>query len=136
MSTPADRLKGRLELEVSVLIETFPTATIDRAANAVMLPGHPLPPGWSHDHTDVLFLFPDNYPAGCPDNVCARPNLRLANGELPGNNQGVQHHAGADWLQLSWHIESADWQPTADPRSGSNLTTYLIGALARFEEPT
>jgi hypothetical protein len=104
--------------------------------NAVVLTGHALPPGWSHDRTDVLFLFPDNYPAGCPDNICARPDLRLANGELPGNNQGIQRHAGADWLQLSWHIEGADWRSTADPRNGSNLATYLLGALARFEEPT
>ena len=71
---------------------------------------------------------------GARTTFCARPDLRLAGGELPANNQGVQTHAGREWLQLSWHIDSADWAPTADPRRGSNLATYLIGALSRFDE--
>lgn len=134
MSSPEDRLRERLELEEPVLLEAFPTARIDPASNTVALDGHRLPPGWSHEVTDVLFAFPTNYPAGCPDNVCTRPDLRLANGELPQNNQGTQTHAGRTWLQLSWHADAEGWKPTADPRLGSNLATYLIGALARFEE--
>lgn len=109
-------------------------ARLDRNTNTVTLQDHPLPAGWSHRMTDVLFPFPPNYPAGCPDNVCVRADLRLANGGMPGNNQGIQTHAGRQWLQLSWHIDAADWRPTGDPRQGSNLVTYLIGALARFQE--
>lgn len=132
----ATRTEQRLDVEEKILSVSFPTARVERSSNAVVLADHTLPRGWSQDRTDVLFLYPSNYPAGCPDNMCVRPDLRLANGELPGNNQGVQHHAGRDWLQLSWHIDAADWQPTADPRQGSNLTSYLVGALARFEEPS
>ena len=46
----------------------------------------------------------------------------------------VEVHAGREWLQLSWHIDAADWRPSANPREGSNLVTYLIGALSRFED--
>lgn len=134
MSSLEDRLRERLELEEPVLLEAFPTARIDRASNTVILPDHRLPAGWSHEVTDVLFGFPTNYPAGCPDNVCVRPDLRLASGELPQNQQGTQTHGGRTWLQLSWHIEADSWSPTTDPRQGSNLATYMIGALTRFEE--
>ena len=134
MGNPAERLRERLDLEEPVLLEAFPTAWLDRNSNTVTLLGHRLPAGWSHETTDVLFGFPPNYPGGCPDNVCVRPDLRLANGELPANNQGVQTHAGRAWLQLSWHINPADWTPTSNPRQGSNLTTYMVGALSRFDE--
>jgi hypothetical protein len=130
------QLAQRLDLEEPVLREAYPNASINRAANAVILLGHHLPAGWSHDVTDVAFGFPPNYPSGCPDNVCVRADLTLANGQPAGNNQGIQTLAGRQWLQLSWHIEGADWAPTAEPRQGSNLATYLVGALARFEEPT
>jgi len=136
MHAPADLLRERLDVEEPLLIERFQTAHLDRFTNTVIVPDYTLPPGWSHEMTDVFFAFPANYPAGCPDNVCTRPDLRLANGQLPGNNQGVQVHAGREWLQLSWHIEPADWMPTANPKQGSNLVTYLIGALSRFVEPS
>lgn len=134
MTDPADRLRERLDLEEPILVEAFPLAELDRTTNTATLRDYRLPGGWLHDMTDVLFLIPPNYPAGCPDNVCARPDLRLANGELPANQQGVQVHAGRKWLQLSWHIDASAWAPTADPGRGSNLTTYLLGALARFDE--
>jgi hypothetical protein len=136
VATPEEQLAERLDLEEPVLQEAFPNARIDRAANAVILADHTLPPGWSHNTSDIAFAFPSNYPSGCPDNVCVRPDLTLANGQVAGNNQGIQTLAGRQWLQFSWHIDGADWAPTADARQGSNLATYLIGALTRFEDPT
>src|SRR3546814_11352245 len=97
--TQGERLRERLDAEVAILAEAFPTARIDAHTNTGTIVNHPLPPGWSQSSTDVLFTFPPNYPAGCPDNVCVRPDLRLARGELPANNQGVQVHAGREWLQ-------------------------------------
>lgn len=134
MTATADRLHERLDLEAVLLAEAFPLAAIHLETNTVVLADHVLPVGWSHPSTDVLFCFPPNYPAGCPDNVCVRPDLRLANGQMPANNQGLQVHAGREWLQLSWHIDGGDWRPSANPREGSNLVTYLIGALSRFED--
>jgi len=134
MSNPEDRLQERLELEEPTLLEAFPMARIDRMSNTVTLHDYRLPAGWSHEVTDVLFVFPTNYPGGCPDNICARPDLCLANGKPPQNNQGIQTHGGREWLQFSWHLDAEGWTPTADPRRGCNLATYLIGALVRFEE--
>ena len=130
-----DRLRSRLDNEEPLLLGAFPSVHLDRDTRTVLLPDHRLPVGWSHDITDVLFEFPDNYPAGCPDNVCARPDLRLANGQMPDNSQGIQQYAGQEWLQFSWHIDAA-WQPLASATQGSNLVTYLIGALTRFNDPS
>jgi hypothetical protein len=127
-------LRDRLEQELPLLLQAYPTAQLDLDQLVVVLADYPLAPGWSHTTTDVLFAIPANYPAGQPDNVCARPDLTLAGGTPPGNNQGQQTHAGRTWLQLSWHVEPSDWQPTADPADGSNLADYLTGALSRFDE--
>lgn len=132
-ATPEQRQRERLDEEERLLVETFPNAGLDRESRTVVLRNHPLPAGWSHESSDVMFTFPANYPAGKPDNVCARPDLTLASGQLPGNNQGIVTYAGRRWLQMSWHLHGG-WSPTSDPAVGDNLTTYLIGALARFEE--
>jgi hypothetical protein len=129
-----ERLAERLVQEESLLHQTFPDATIDSDALVVVLRDHPLPVGWSHDHTDVLFAIPLNYPAGQPDNVCARPDLTLADGATPSNSQGIQQHARRTWLQFSYHIDPNDWRPHADAAKGSNLADYLAGALSRFQE--
>ncbi|MEU4254377.1 E2/UBC family protein [Amycolatopsis sp. NPDC026612] len=132
--TEPNRLAARLAQEETLLRQAYPGARIDRESLVVVLAGHRLPAGWSHEETDVLFAIPPNYPAGQPDNICARPDLTLANGGTPGNSQGVQVHAGKPWLQFSYHVEPGDWRPTADPASGSNLAEYLAGALSRFQE--
>jgi hypothetical protein len=129
-----ERLAERLTQEELLLRQAFPKATIGSQTLVVILPGYPLPAGWSHDHTDVLFAIPLNYPAGQPDNVCARPDLTLASGAVPGNSQGIQQHAGRPWLQFSYHIDPNDWRPHADASKGSNLADYLAGALSRFQE--
>jgi hypothetical protein len=129
-----ERLAERLAQEEPLLRQAFPKAAIDSDALMVILYDHPLPPGWSHDRSDVLFAIPLNYPAGQPDNVCARPDLTLAGGAMPGNNQGIQQHAGRSWLQFSYHIDPNDWRPHADAAKGSNLADYLAGALSRFQE--
>jgi hypothetical protein len=127
-------LQQRLEQEHALLFQTFPTATINPDTLVVILLAYSLPPGWSHESTDILFAIPPNYPAGQPDNICTRPDLLLASGALPGNNQGMQIHDGRQWLQFSYHVEPSDWRPHADPATGSNLTDYLAGALTRFDE--
>ena len=132
---PDPRLAERLAVEGPLLRRAFPTANVDVEALVVILQDHPLPPGWSHDRTDILFTIPVNYPAGQPDNVCTRADLALAGGGIPTNSQGIQTYAGRQWLQFSYHVEPADWRPAADPAAGSNLTEYLTGALARFEDP-
>jgi hypothetical protein len=129
-----ERLAERLVQEEPLLRQAFPKATIDSDALVVILHDYPLPAGWSHDRTDMLFAIPLNYPAGQPDNICARPDLALAGGATPGSSQGIQQHAGRPWLQFSYHIDPNDWRPHADAAKGSNLADYLAGALSRFQE--
>lgn len=132
--TLPDALRVRLEQERTILGQVYPTAVINAETLVVVLPEYRLAPGWSHDTTDVLFAIPLNYPAGQPDNICARPDLTLAGGTAPGSNQGLQIHDGRPWLQFSYHVEPSDWRPRADPAAGSNLADYLTGALSRFDE--
>ncbi len=132
--TIPDALRVRLEQERPFLRQAYPDADIKADTLVVVLAGYRLPQGWSHDTTDVLFAIPANYPAGQPDNICARPDLALADGSPAGNNQGVQIHDGRQWLQFSYHVEPGDWHPRADPSSGSTLADYLTGALTRFDE--
>jgi hypothetical protein len=133
MPIPAE-LRHRLAREMPLLRRGFPAATLDTEALLVTLADHRLPPGWSHERTEILIAIPLNYPAGQPDNVCARPDLTLTGGAIPGNSQGIRTHAGRPWLQLSYHVNPADWRPRADPEAGSNLADYLAGALTRFDE--
>jgi hypothetical protein len=132
--TIPDALQVRLAQEIPILRQAYPDAVIKIDTLVVVLAGYQLPPGWSHDTTDVLFAIPANYPAGQPDNICARTDLTLADGSPAGNNQGVQLHDGRQWLQFSYHVDPNDWKPRADPSAGSNLADYLTGALTRFDE--
>lgn len=133
-SSVLDELRRRLAAEAPVLHRAFPAATIDVGSCTLTLAEHRLPPGWSQRRTDVLVAIGLSYPAGQPDNICVRPDLTLAGGRLPGNSQGIRIHAGRPWLQLSYHVNPADWRPQADPGAGSNLAEYLAGALTRFDE--
>ena len=132
--TEPERLRRRLEQERELLLQAHPTAILKTDTLVVILPGHPLPAGWSHTSTDVLFAIPANYPGGQPDNICARPDLALVSGAPPGSSQGIQTHDGRSWMQFSWHLDSGDWRPRADTVGGSNLTDYLSGALTRFDD--
>ena len=133
MASGRDRLEARLDQEELLLTEAFPTAQLDRDSLTVLLPGYELPRGWSHDNTDVLIVIPENYPAGAPDNVGTRLDLRLADGREAASTMGIHEHAGRQWLQFSWHIDS-EWRPNAHAEEGSNLVTFVLGALARFDE--
>lgn len=132
--TVRDALRERLMQEQALLQQAFPTATINLESLVVVLPDYRLPPGWSHEQTEVLFAIPPNYPAGQPDNVCTRPELTLAAGTPASNIQGLQTHDGRQWLQFSYHVEPFDWQPRANAACGSTLADYLTGALTRFDE--
>jgi len=136
MTADRSRMRERLEAEQALITRVFRTAVIDLDALVVIIKDHPLPEGWSHDVTDVLVVIPTNYPGGRPDNVCARPDLRLADGKTPANTMGEHAYTARNWLQFSWHPEESQWRATNDPAVGSNLLSYLLGAVKRFEEPS
>lgn len=129
-----DRRRQRLERERPLLEAAFLSVALDIDAGVVIVLRHPLPPGWSHVETDVLVEIPEQYPSTPPDNVCARADLKLANGQPPQSNQGHRQIAGRQWLQFSYHVEPSDWHPDVDLAKSSTLVDYIHGALSRFEE--
>jgi hypothetical protein len=132
----SDRRRQRLEQEHLLLEAAFASVLPDIEAGIVIVRGHTLPSGWSHEETDVLVEIPEKYPSTPPDNVCARADLTLADGTMPQNNQGHREIAGRRWLQFSYHVEPSDWHPDVDLARSSTLVDYLHGALSRFEEAT
>lgn len=127
------RHRERLEKERQLLVRAFPSVDLDIDARIVIVRNHKLPTGWSHAETDVLVEIPAQYPSTPPDNVGARPDLRLAGGGMPENNQGNREIEGHQWLQFSYHVESSDWHPNIELGKSSTLVDYLYGALTRFD---
>lgn len=93
-----------------------------------------LPAGWSKEHTDLLILIRPGYPTTPPDNFLVDNDLRLANGELPGNASPDQSHLGRQWLQFSFHVEATEWKPSSSLLDGHNLLSFLLGVETRLEE--
>lgn len=120
-----------LEEQFEILRTEFPRAGLERlpdGSNVVVIPGFPLPPGWSKTETELMFVAPVGYPFSRPDCFWTESDLRLAGGGVPKNtgtnpipNQTSPH------LWFSWHV--AAWNPNSD-----NLLTYLHVIDRRFED--
>lgn len=95
---------------------------------------HPLPAGWNRDETPILVMIRPGYPTVPPDNFYVAGDLRLANGQMPGNAPNVQEHLGRSWLMFSYHVEEPEWKPQADLFAGHNLLTFLLGVEKRLSE--
>ncbi|MCG7400386.1 E2/UBC family protein [Caballeronia zhejiangensis] len=96
----------------------------------VRLPRVPLPPGWSAETTEILFVVPNGYPYAQPDCFWADTNLRLQTGGIPQNAQIGQPNAGQpdpNKLWFSWHL-TTPWNP-----STSDLMTWVKVIRKRFE---
>jgi hypothetical protein len=81
-----------------------------------------------------LILIPPGYPITPPDNFYTDNELRLSSGALPGNSNANTIQLERPWLQFSYHVESADWQPNSDLLQGHNLMTFLQGVAIRLSE--
>jgi hypothetical protein len=100
----------------------------------VVIKRFPVPSGWNRDVTSILVLIHPAYPTTPPDNFLVDNDLRLSNGQLPGNVSPDQSHLGRTWLQFSYHIDAADWKPHPDLLNGHNLLTFLLGVERRLAE--
>ena len=123
-----------LSAEGPLLAATFEGIELDIDGLVMTIPCHPLGSGWNLPDTPVLVEIPAGYPTTPPDNICATAELRLPNGVTPSSTMGIRKIAGRRWLQFSYHIEPADWQPHPDLDQSDTLVTYLVGALRRLEE--
>ncbi len=93
-----------------------------------------LPAGWNKHETALLVQIPPGYPVTPPDNFYTDHDLFLSNGGQPGNSSAGQSLVGRQWRMFSYHVESGDWQPHAEPSKGHNLLTFLQGVTKRLLE--
>ncbi len=127
-------MDDRRKREIDLIARQFGEIEVGPGLDWVLIRRRPLVPGWNKGETTVLVLIPPGYPVTPPDNFYADPDLRLANGQLPGNASPNQTVLGRPWLQFSYHVEGGDWRPHADVLQGHNLMTFLAGVVLRLAE--
>lgn len=124
----------RIEAELVFLRSVFPTLRVE--GNWILLPGFPLPGGWSRPSIDVAFLVPDGFPGAPPYGIYVPSSLRFG-GNPPQNfaeRADTQPPFGGDWGILSWSVEDGDWVPGATVEKGANLLHWARGIGKRFAE--
>ena len=57
MTEDEAQLRERLETEQPLVAKVFPSATINPEESVVIIKGHHLPPGWSHEETDLSCMW-------------------------------------------------------------------------------
>ena len=100
----------------------------------IIIRRYPLPSGWNRSEVALLVLIRPGYPTTPPDNFFVDNDLRLVNGQVPGNASPNQTQLGRPWLQFSYHVDGAGWKPHPDLLKGHNLLTFLLGAEKRLSE--
>lgn len=83
---------------------------------------------YNRDPCPVAVLVPRGYRATGPDGFLVPADLLLKDGTaLPASDAAGLGMPG--WLLVSFHFTDAagqsTWQPTADPKEGDNLLSYL-----------
>jgi hypothetical protein len=111
-----------LEEQFQILRDELPAARLERLADGshvIIIPGVPLPTGWSKNSIELKFVAPVGYPFSRPDCFWTDADLRLASGAIPQNTGPTPiPHLGTPQLWFSWHV--GNWNPNSD-----NLLTYL-----------
>jgi hypothetical protein len=127
-------MSARVIAEGVLLEDAFGGVDVAPDFTWVRLRAHQLVPGWNRSATPVLVEIPTGYPTTPPDNFYSAADLRLANGAMPGNTSGVRVIDGAEVLQFSYHVETADWRADADLARSDTLVTYFGGVLDRLAD--
>lgn len=123
-------MTDRIMRELALLAAAFGELEVAPDLKWFIIKRWPLVPGWSKQETRVLILIPPGYAVTPPDNFFTDADLTLKGSGQPGNASMTQPINGQQWLQFSYHIEGADWQPD----KGDNLLTFLVGVTNRLKE--
>lgn len=126
----------RIRREIEMVQARFGAIEVDPNLASIIVTLWGLPPGWNKAQTRVLILIPPGYPTTPPDNFHTDPDLRLSNGNDPGNATGIISLVGTNWRQFSFHVDGDSWRPHADPMRGDNLLSFCDGIAERFREAT
>lgn len=125
-------MDDRVGLEMAILRRQFPAARLEN--RWVLVPGYPLPAGWSAAVTDTAFYIRDGYPGISPYAIYVPTGLRFT-GQKPdsfNDPSEMQPPFGGTWAMFSWEAEQ--WFAKADPNAGHNLLTWVNGFAKRFQE--
>ena len=123
-------MSDRIRRELALVKLAYGEVDVDEHLGWFVIRRWVLVPGWNKESTRVLVLIPSGYAVTAPDNFFTDPDLALANGTKPGAASGPVEQYGKQWLQFSYHIEAADWQP----ENGHDLLTFLVGVYLRLRE--
>ena len=127
-------MKDRRRVEVELVQRSLGELQLGPNLEWLIVPRWRLSKGWSKKGTRMLVLIPSGYPTMAPDNFYVDADLRLENGQLPGNTGNAELPDLGAWLLFSFHVEPDDWQPHVNPILGHNLLTYLAAVRQRLSE--
>lgn len=100
----------RVEREIKAIKEKYPGATaVDEPDSSVglIIPGFPIPPGFSSVTARIAVRIPALYPAEKLDLFWLDPSIgRKDGGSLPNVMSQNVRLAGEQWTQISWHDNS------------------------------
>jgi hypothetical protein len=127
-------VKDRRQVEVELVQRGLGELQLSPALEWLIVPKWALGKGWNKKATRLLLLIPSGYPTVGPDNFYTDADLRLENGQMPGNTGQAELPNLGSWLMFSFHMEASDWQPHTEPALGHNLLTYLVAVRQRLSE--
>jgi hypothetical protein len=107
----------------------YPDARVEVSADGqrvLIVPNVPIRAGWNKNAAAIFFLVPVGYPQVKLDCFYVDADLRLANGEQPGQS-AIQQVFGSSYLWFSWHI--TEWNP-----ANASLDQYVRVCEARLRE--
>lgn len=122
-------MTDRIKRELALIASAYGELEVDPDLRWFIIKRWQLVAGWNKEYTRLMILIPPGYALTPPDNFFTDPDLGLKGGGQLGNASVAQTING-QWLQFSYHIEAADWQPD----KGHNLLTFLAGVSNRLKE--
>ena len=120
--------------QLDALKEEYPEAHWEEVVGGggmvrVIVPGFPLPSGWSAEKATVHFILPVGYPIARPDCFWTTELLRLAGGRTPmGTGTNQMPGSSESLLWFSWHVDA--WDSKAD------VLRWMKIIKQRFENKT
>ena len=130
-------MNNRIEEELTLLRTFYTKVTYIKDGQWVFIEDYPIPAGlpWNRQKTNVCFQIPTAYP-GTPPYGFYVPSGILCDDKSPNNYQDPANNKPpfpGEWGFFSWTQESG-WYATDDPRSGSNLLSFVRTFRDRFIE--
>ncbi len=80
----------------------------------VVLPGFPLPPGYTIAQSDLLVRLSAGYPDVPPDMWWFDPPVVRIDGQPIDCTQAVESHLGRQWQRWSRHFQPGQWRSGVD----------------------